>query len=104
MGSWDAATAGAHKGRRRRISTHRAVPYSVGSRSTCRRHTAERCVSSRIDREEKAGVAQMLVELLAGDSGLNGSIEIFGVDTQDPVHLRQVEANAASKRSDVTLE
>src|SRR2546430_12184539 len=104
MGSWDAATAGAHKGRRRRISTHRAVPYSVGSRGTCRRHTAERCVSSRIDREEKAGVAQMLIELLASNTSFDGSVEIFGVDAQDPVHLRQVETNTAGKRGDVTLE
>src|SRR4029077_5286730 len=102
--SSDYATVGEHNGKREHVFTHRAVTYGVGPRSTCRRHTAERCVSSRVNREEKPGVAQMLVELLAGNSGLNGSIEIFGVNAQDPVHLRQVETNAAGKCSDVTLE
>src|SRR5437667_209022 len=46
----------------------------------------------------------MLIELFAGNPGLNGSVEILGVDAQNPVHLRQVEANAAGKRGDVTLE
>src|ERR1700737_2309019 len=46
----------------------------------------------------------MLVELLAGNPGLNRSIEIFGADAQDPVHLRQVETNAASKGGDLPFE
>ena len=46
----------------------------------------------------------MLVELLACNPGLNRSIEIFGVDSQDPVHLRQVETNAAGKGGDVPFE
>src|SRR5215468_1228735 len=46
----------------------------------------------------------MLVELLAGNPGLNCSIEIFGVDAQDPVHLRQVETNASGKRGDMPFE
>src|SRR6266853_6663251 len=46
----------------------------------------------------------MLVELLAGNPGLNRSIEILGVDPQDSVHLREVETNAAGKGSDVPLE
>src|SRR5437879_4847607 len=46
----------------------------------------------------------MLVELPAGNPCLNGSIEIFGVDAQDPVHLGQVETNAAGKGGNVPLE
>src|ERR1700737_5434063 len=46
----------------------------------------------------------MLIELLAGNPGLDRSIEIFGVDAQDSFHLRQVETNAAGKGGDVPLE
>src|SRR5262249_33625551 len=36
--------------------------------------------------------------------GLDDRIEVFSVNAQDPVHLRQVETNAAGKRGDVTFE
>ena len=46
----------------------------------------------------------MLVELLARDPGLDGGVEILGVDAQDPVHLRHVDADAARQRRDMALE
>src|SRR6266849_3049900 len=46
----------------------------------------------------------MLVELLPGNSSLDSSVEIFGIDAQDPVHLRQVDTNAARERGDVPFE
>src|SRR6202022_1226510 len=46
----------------------------------------------------------MLIELLAGNPGLDRSIEIFSVDPQDSFHLRQVETNAAGKGGDVPLQ
>src|SRR5437879_3889185 len=46
----------------------------------------------------------MLVELLAGNPSLDSSVKIFGVYTQDPVHLRQVNTNTARKSGDVSFE
>src|ERR1700738_3975895 len=46
----------------------------------------------------------MLVELLTGNSRLNSSVKIFRVDVKYPVHLRQVDTNAARKRCDVPFE
>src|SRR5438132_4998177 len=46
----------------------------------------------------------MLVELLAGNPSLYSSVKIFGVDTQDPVHLRQVDTDTAGKSGHVSFE
>ena len=57
-----------------------------------------------IDREEQAGVAQVRVELLAGDAGLDGGVEILGMDGDDPVHPGEVERDAAGQGGDMTFE
>ncbi len=41
-------------------------------------------------------IAQMLVELLAGDAGLDHAIEILGVNGKDAVHVAEIEADAAA--------
>src|SRR5262245_42932324 len=46
----------------------------------------------------------MLVELLAGNPSLDSYIEVFDVDAQYPVHLRQVETDAAGKSGDVPFK
>src|ERR1051325_1298194 len=76
----------------------------VGAGSARRRHAAERCVCARIYRKEQTGVAQVFVELLAGDPRFNGRVEILCIDPQDPVHLREIDAHAASERGDMALE
>ena len=95
---------GEHDGQRQDVFPHRPVSHRVGARGTRRRHPAERRIGAGIDREKQAGVAQMLVELLARDARLDGGVEIFGVDAQDIVHLRQVDAYAARQRRDVPLQ
>ena len=95
---------GEHDCERQDVFPHRPVSHRVGPRGTRRRHPAQRCIGTGIDREKQAGVAQMLIELLAGDTRLDGGVEIFGVDPQDVVHLRQVDAYAARQRRDVPLQ
>ena len=83
---------------------HRAVAHRVGARGAGRGHAAERGVGARIDREEQAAVAQMLVELLAGDAGLDDAVEILGVDRDNRVHARAVEREAAMRRVDMAFQ
>ena len=100
----DDPAVGQHDGQRQHVLAHRAVAHRVGARGAGRRHAAQRGVGARVDREEQPGVAQILVELLARDPGLDGGVEILGVDPQDPVHLRQVDADAAVQRRDMAFE
>ena len=46
----------------------------------------------------------MLVELLAGDTGLDHHVEVLGVNGEDPVHLAHVDRHAAERRVDVPLK
>ena len=46
----------------------------------------------------------MLVELLSCHPGLDNGVEIFGVDPQNSIHLRQIDANAARKCGYMTLK
>ena len=45
----------------------------------------------------------MGVQRLAGDAGLDGDVHIFGVNFQNLVHLRQVDADAAFQRANMPL-
>ena len=83
---------------------HRAVAHRVGARGAGRGHAAKGGVGARVDREEEAGVVQIVVELLAGDAGLDDAVEVLGVDGQDLVHARAVERHAAVRRVDVAFE
>ncbi len=47
---------------------------------------------------------QIVVELLAGDAGLDDAIEVLGVDGENLVHPGAVERHAAVRRVDVALE
>ncbi len=46
----------------------------------------------------------MLVERLAGDPGLDDTIQILRVHGEDSVHVAQVDRNPAERRIDVSLE
>ena len=54
--------------------------------------------------KEQSGVAQVGVERFARDAGLHDAIGVVGVDGQHLVHARQVDADAAVRRADVTFE
>ena len=61
-------------------------------------------IGAGIDREEQARVAQMIVELLARDAGLDHAVEVGLVHGEDAVHARQIERDAAERRVDVAFE
>src|ERR1700722_5079407 len=46
----------------------------------------------------------MLVQHFAGDAGLDHAVEILGVDFQHLVHVAQIDADAAGRRVDLTLQ
>ena len=46
----------------------------------------------------------MVVELVAGDAGLDAAIHVGGVDLEDGSHARHVDADAAAQGGDVTFE
>jgi hypothetical protein len=54
--------------------------------------------------EEQAGVAQMFVERLARDPRLHHAVEVLGVHRDHPVHVAEVDRDAAERRVDVALE
>ena len=47
---------------------------------------------------------QMLVQLHARDAGFHGCIEVVGVDREDAVHAREVDAHPAVKREHMAFE
>ena len=51
-----------------------------------------------------ARVAQLRVELLAGHAGLNGGVHVARRNTQDAVHARKINADAAVHGSHLTFE
>ena len=95
---------GHHHLQRQHIVLHGAVAHRIGARAARRRHAAERGVGAGIDGKEQALVAQVLVERLAGDAGLDHAIEILGVHGQHLVHVAEIDRYAAERRVDVALE
>ena len=91
----DHPAVGHDHGQAQHVLLHRAVADGVGAGRSRRGHAADGGVGTRVDREEQAGVAQVRVELLAGDPRLHGGVQVLGMHRQDLVHLRQVEGDAA---------
>ena len=60
-----------------------AVADGVGAGGAGRAHAADGAVAAGVDREEHALVAQVVVELLAGDAGLDQAVHVLGVDLED---------------------
>ena len=100
----DDLAVAAHDFQRQHVVAHGAVAHRVGAGGAGRGHAAERGVGAGIDREEQALVAQMLVERLAGDAGLDHAVEILGVHREHLVHVAQVDRDAAGGRVDLALE
>src|SRR5262249_61206310 len=78
--------------------------HGVGTGRAGRGHAAKTGIGAWIDGEEQARVAQVIVKLLAGDTGLDHAIEVCLVHRDDTVHARQVERDAAEWRVDMTFE
>ena len=90
--------------KRQHVVLHRAVAYRIGARGARRDHAADGGVGARVDGEEQSRVAQVLVQRLAGDAGLDHAIEILRMDRDNSVHLREVDADAAKGRVDMALQ
>ena len=93
-----------HRFERQHVVLHGAVAHRIGAGGPGRRHAADRGVGAGIDREEHALVAQILVELLAGDARLDHAVEVFRMDRQHPVHVAQIDADAAIGGVDLALQ
>ena len=81
----------------------RSAPRSCPTRASrpCRRSSRWR--PGRSGRTSPVPLSSAF-ELLARDARLHAAVEIVGVDLEHPVHLRQVDADAAVERRDVALE
>ena len=100
----DDAAVGQHHGQPQHVVAHGAVAHRIGAGGAGRRHAAQAGVGAGVDREEQAGVAQMLVQLLARHPGLDRAVEVLGRDPGHPVHLRQVDGDAAAQRRDAAFQ
>ncbi len=100
----DHPPVGERDGEAEHVVADGAVADRVGAGGAGRAHAADRALAAGIDREEQALVAQMLVQELAGDAGLDAAIHVGLVDLEDPGHARKVEADAAAHRRDMALE
>ena len=100
----DDLAVAAHDFERQHVVAHGAVTHRIGAGGPGRGHAAQRGIGAGIDREEHALVAQMLVQRLAGDAGLDHAVEVIGVDFQHLVHVAQIDADAAGRRVDLSLQ
>ena len=91
-------------GERQHIVLHRSVAHRVGAGCARRAHAADGGVGAGVDREEQAGVAQIIVQRLAGDARLQHDVEVLGMHFQYLVHLRHVDRHAAIGRVGVPFE
>ncbi len=65
-----------------------AVADGGGAAGAGGAHAADGALAAGVDGEEQALIAQVFVELLAGDAGLDAAVHVLGVDLQDAVHAR----------------
>jgi hypothetical protein len=83
--------SGSTNGQRQDVIPHRSVTHGVCPRGPRRDHAAERGVGARIDREEQAAVAKMLIELAPGDARFDRAVQVVGVNGNDPLHARRID-------------
>ena len=86
------------------VVAHGAVAYRIRARRARGCHAAQRGVGAGIDRKEHALVAQMFVQRLAGDAGLDHAVQILGVDFQHLVHVAEIDADPAGGRVDLAFQ
>jgi hypothetical protein len=102
-GADDFAAGGDHL-QRQHVLAHRAVADRIGAAGPGRGHAAYRCVGAGIDRKKQPGVADLIVELVAGDAGLDRDGQVFAVDAQHLVHPCHVDADAALDREQMAFQ
>src|ERR1700722_16478066 len=95
---------GKHGFQRKYIVPHGAVAHRVSARGAGRRHAAERSIGAGIDWKEDALIAELLVERLARDAGLDDAVEILGVNREQAVHVAEIERDAPARRIDLAFE
>ena len=78
-----------------RVVAHGAVAHGVGAAGARGAHAAQRGIGARVYGKEQARVAHVFVELLARDARLHRDGEVFSVHSQDVVHARDIQADAA---------
>ena len=100
----DDAAIGEHDLERQHVLAHGAIAHGVRARGARRRHAAEGRIGPRIHREEKAGVLDVLVQLLARYARLHHGVQILLVHGEHLAHLREIDRHAAIDGEDVTLE
>ena len=100
----DDPPVGQHDLHRQHVFPHRAVTHRSGAGGAGARHAAERGVGAGVDREHQPGRAQLFVQLLAGDAGLDDRVHVFGVDLQHLVHLAHVQRDPAAKGQRMALQ
>jgi hypothetical protein len=85
-----------HDRQRQNVLAHGAVSHRGRAGGSRRGHAPDGGVGARIDREHEAGVPQRLRELQARHAGLYRDVEILHADTQDPIHLAQIDRDPAA--------
>ena len=100
----DHVAVGQHGFEGQHIVLHGAVAHRIGTGATRCRHTPERGVRAGIEGEEQALIAQVLVELLAGDTRLDQAVEVGRIHREHLVHVAKVDGHAAKRRVHVPLQ
>ena len=101
----DHRAVGHHRRHVEHVLAHGAVAHGGGAGGARRGHAADGgLLGAGIDGEEQADVAQIVVELLARDAGLDHAVEVALVDGEHAVHAREVERQPAVRRVDVAFE
>ena len=75
----------------------RTIPYGVGATATCTGHSANGGPRSGVEGEEERDtfLGKMGVNVLPLDTGLDGHIAVFLGNTENLVHIAQVERDSA---------
>ena len=84
-------TIGHYHRQRQHILPHGAITDCVGAGRAACSHPTDRGVRTGINREEKASIMQVFIELLAGDPWLDHYIKVLIVNLDDLIHLLHVD-------------
>ena len=91
-------------GQRQHVLAHGAVAHGIGTRGAGRGHTAQAGIRAGVDRKHQSGMTELFVQRLACHPGLHRGIHVLGVDRQNLIHLRQIDAHAAVNGQDMPFE
>ena len=86
------------------VRPHLAVAHRCRPRRVRGGHAAERGVRARVDWEEEPVLAGSALEHASGNARLDRRDQILGLQRQDAIHAREVEADAARVRDHVPFQ